>query len=163
MEIGASRHLDHPTSEMWALLSNPDAHVATYAHMGHRDIEVRRAEVGDDVVEITIVRRVDVAVPAIARRFVQPANTVTSADRWERHADGSITGRSDLTIAGLPVRAVGRAEIVGEDGGCHYRIDLEMTTSVPVVGHRVAGAMRGQLQRQLEAQLDAAEAVLADG
>lgn len=147
-------------------LLDPDAHVATYQHMGHHQIRVVRAEREPDALEIEIVRRVDVEVPAAARRFVHPSNTVTSDDRWERHPDGSCSGRSDVSIAGLPVRSVGTASVVaGADavdgaGACTFTITLAMTIGVPVVGERVARAMRGQLERQIDAQLDATEAGL---
>lgn len=169
VEITRSRHLAHPLDAVVDHLLDPDAHVATYQHMGHRDIRVVRAEREPGALEIEIVRRVDVEVPAAARRFVHPSNTVTSNDRWERHPDGSCTGRSDVSIAGLPVHSVGSASVVadgdgvGDGSGCTFTITLAMTIGVPVVGERVARAMRGQLERQIDSQLDATEAGLAPG
>lgn len=168
VEITRSRRLAHPLAAVVAHLLDPDAHVATYVHMGHREVRVLRAEREPDALEIEIVRRVDVEVPAAARRFVHPSNTVTSNDRWERHPDGSATGRSDVAIAGLPVRSVGTASITADadaaEGAaataCTFTITLAMSIGVPVVGERVARAMRGQLERQIDAQLDATEAGL---
>lgn len=160
VELAASRHLDHPASELWDLLSDPEAHVAAYAEVGSRDVEVLDADVGDDVVELTIVRRIDPAVPPVVRHLVPATITVTSTDRWEHQADGSVTGRSDLAVDGLPVRAVGRAEIVDEPGGCRYDLTVAVPTPGPMVGPG-ASLVRGVLQHHLDAQLDAAEAVLA--
>ena len=44
-----------------------------------------------------------------------------------------------------------------------FTITLTMTIGVPVVGERVARAMRGQLERQIDAQLAAAAAGLGAG
>lgn len=150
------------------MLLDVDAHLATYRHMGHRDIRLLRADPEPDALEVAIVRRVDVEVPAAARRFVHPSNTVTSEDRWERTAPDRCHGRSDVTIAGLPVRSVGRATVApappnaagAARGATDYEISLELDIRVPVVGTRVARLMRGQLERQIDAQFDAAEAWL---
>ncbi len=53
------------------------------------------------------------------------------------------------------------ADAVDGAGACTFTITLAMTIGVPVVGERVARAMRGQLERQIDAQLDATEAGLA--
>jgi hypothetical protein len=163
------RRLAHPPEAVVAMLLDPDAHLATYEHMGHRDIRLLRAERQPDALEIAIVRRVDVEVPAAARRFVHPSNTVTSDDRWERTAPDRGQGRSDVTIAGLPVRSIGRATVEPAPAprpdaagtATDYEISLELDIRVPVVGPRVARLMRGQLERQIDAQFDAAEAWLA--
>jgi hypothetical protein len=164
MEITRSRDLAHPLDHVVAMLLDPDAHVAACVHMGHRDIEVLRSAPAADDLEVAIVRRVDVEVPHAVRRFVQPSNLVTSDDRWTRHPDGTCTGRSDVAIAGLPVRSVGVASArpaPGGTGATTYEITLAMEIGVPVVGQRVARAMRSQLERQIDAQLDAAEAWLS--
>jgi hypothetical protein len=164
------RRLAHPPESVVAMLLDTDAHVATYEHMGHRDVRLLRAHREPDALEVAIVRRVDVEVPAAARRFVHPTNTVTSEDRWERTAPDRCTGRSDVTIAGLPVGSVGRATVAparhAEGGGgrsraTDYEISLALDIRIPIVGPRVARLMRGQLERQIDAQFDATESWLA--
>ena len=50
------------------------AHVAKYEHMGHREVEVASAEPGDDTLAITIVRQVDIDVPGVAKKFINPVS-----------------------------------------------------------------------------------------
>ena len=145
------------------MLLDPDAHVAKYQHMGHRDIEVQNAEPAEDSLEITIVRQVDIDVPGIAKKFINPSNTVTSDDRWDRAADGSGQGRSNVDIKGVPVQSTGSATLVDDGaGGCDYTIDLAIKVKVPMVGEKVAGALRPQLEAQIESEFAASEAWLSE-
>lgn len=162
MHLALTHHFDRSLDELWAMIADPEAHVAKYRHMGHRDVEVLRTAQGDGWIEIAIVRQVDVEVPAVAKRFIHPANTVTSEDRWERHADGAITGRSDVGIRGVPVASVGSSRLVaGGSGACDQTIELALDVKVPVVGERVAKAMRSQLEAQIRAEFAASEDWLA--
>lgn len=162
MDISLSHHFDCPFADVWAMLLDPDAHVAKYQHMGHRDVEVVAADPGDDSLRITIVRQVDIDVPGVAKKFINPSNTVTSKDRWERKADGSGSGHSDVEIKGVPVQSTGSAALVDDgEGGCDYAIDLAIKVKVPMIGEKVAGALRPQLEAQITSEFAASEAWLA--
>jgi hypothetical protein len=163
MDITSTHHFDRPFADVWAMLLDPDAHVAKYQHMGHRNVEVSSAEPGNDSLAITIVRQVDIDVPGVAKKFISPSNTVTSKDRWERKADGSGSGISDVEIKGVPVQSTGRASLVDDGaGGCDYTIELAMKVKVPMIGEKVAGALRPQLEAQIESEFAASQAWLAE-
>jgi hypothetical protein len=132
--------------------------------MGYSNIELVSAEPGDDSLDISISRDVEVEVPSIAKKVLKPKNHITSTDRWWRDPDGTCHGTSTLDIKGLPVEssAVATFEADADGTGCTYSLVLTMTITVPIVGERVAKALRGQLADQLEAEFDAAEAWLAD-
>ena len=163
MEIRASHHFDRPLAEVWAMFLDPDAHVGKYAEMGHHDIRILSAEPGDDSLRISIVRKVDGDVPAIARKFIKPSNTITTTDRWQRDAAGGYTGHSKVDVRNVPVAASAEATLVAdEDGeGCTYKVVLSVALKVPLVGERIAGAMRPQLTEQLNAEFVACDAWLA--
>lgn len=163
MDISLAHHFDRPFAEVWAMLLDPEAHVAKYEHMGHREVEVTKAEPGDDSLEITIVRQVDIDVPGVAKKFINPSNTVTSDDRWELRADGAGSGHSDVDIKGVPVQSTGSAALVDDGaGGCDYTIELAIKVKVPMIGEKVAGALRPQLEAQIASEFAASEAWLAD-
>jgi carbon monoxide dehydrogenase subunit G len=163
MDISSSHHFDRPFADVWAMLTDPDAHVAKYEHMGHRDVSVVSSEVGDGSIDITILRQVDIDVPGIAKKVINPSNTVTSTDHWELGSDGSATGRTEVDIKGVPVQSTGKAALVaGADGGCDYTVELTVKVKVPLIGEKVAGALRPQLEEQLAAEFAAGEAWLAD-
>ena len=163
MDISLSHHFDRPFADVWAMLLDPDAHVAKYEHMGHREVVVQEAVPGDDTLHITIVRQVDIDVPGIAKKFINPSNTVTSKDRWDLSSDGSARGHSDVEIKGVPVQSTGSASLVDDGaGGCDSTIQLAIKVKVPMVGEKVAGALRPQLEAQIRAEFAASEAWLAE-
>jgi len=163
MDLSSSHHFDRPFADVWAMLLDPDAHVAKYQHMGHRDVEVAASEASDDGFAITIVRQVDIDVPGIAKKFINPSNTVTSKDQWSLDGDGSASGKTEVDIKGVPVQSSGKATLSDDgDGGCDYQVELSVKVKVPMVGEKVAGALKPQLQEQLEAEFAAADAWLAD-
>jgi carbon monoxide dehydrogenase subunit G len=163
MDISSSHHFDRPFADVWAMLIDPDAHVAKYQHMGHRDVTVSDAEPAEDGIDITIVRQVDIDVPGIAKKFINPSNTVTSQDRWQLDGDGSASGRTEVDIKGVPVQSTGRASLSDDGaGGCDYTVELTVKVKVPMVGEKVAGALKPQLVEQLDAEFSAAEAWLTE-
>lgn len=163
MDLSSSHHFDRPFADVWAMLLDPAAHAAKYEHMGHRDVEITSSEPGDDALAITIVRQVDIEVPGIAKKFINPSNTVTSKDRWELDGEGAASGRTEVDIKGVPVQSTGKASLADDGaGGCDYAVELTVKVKVPMVGEKVAGALKPQLQEQLAAEFAAADAWLAE-
>lgn len=162
MDIALTHHFDHPIDAVWAMMHDPAAHVAKFESMGHRDLEVLREDVGDDALDIEIRRNVEIDVPGIARKFITPSNTVTSTDRWERRSDTELGGHFEIDIKGVPVESKGTTHVVPHpDGGCRYDVTLQVKVKVPLVGEKVAQALRGQLEDQLKAEFTAGDAWLA--
>jgi len=163
MDLTSTHHFDRPFADVWAMLRDPDAHVAKYEHMGHREVAVTSADAGEGSLAVTIVRQVDIDVPGIAKKFINPSNTVTSADRWELTAPGKASGRTEVDIKGVPIQTTGSTTLVDDGaGGCDSTVQLTVKVKVPMVGEKVAGALRPQLEAQLEAEFAASEAWLAE-
>ena len=163
MDIKAQHHFDHDADRVWAMFLDPSAHVAKYEHMGHRNVEVLSSTSDDEGLTISIVRQVDIEVPSLAKKFIKPSNTVTSTDRWEEDSSGRRTGRSTVDIKGVPVVSTAVATLTPSPAGdgCDYAIALTMKVKVPVIGEKVAGVLRPQLEEQLAAEFAASEAWLA--
>lgn len=162
MEITAQHTFARPLETVWAMFLDPEAHVGKYADMGQREVEVLELEQGDDSLDIVIARIVDGEVPAIARKFLHPSNTLTTTDRWERNAEGVCTGRSVIAVRNVPISSSARATIT-PDGpeACVYTIDLTVELKVPLIGDRIVRALEPQLRSQIEAEFEASERWLA--
>lgn len=160
MELSFTHRFDHPIDDVWAMVHDPQSHVAKFTGMGHRDLEVVAEEVTDDAIELTIRRQVDIDVPSVASKFISPSNTVTSTDRWERAADGSCAGRYTVDIKGAPAETKGTTALVADGEGTAYTVQLDVRVKVPIVGDRIAKALRPQLEAQMQEEFAAAEAWL---
>lgn len=161
MELSFTHRFDAPIDEVWAMLHDPASHVAKFTRMGHRELEVVSEEVTDDALDLTIRRQVDIDVPSIASKFISPSNTVTSIDHWERAADGSCSGRYSVDIKGAPAETRGTTKVVADGDGCNYTVVLDVKVKVPLVGDRVAKALRPQLEAQMQQEFEASEAWLS--
>jgi hypothetical protein len=163
MDLTSAHHFDRPFADVWAMYLDPHAHVAKYEHMGHREVSISSVAQVPDSLAITIVRQVDIDVPGIAKKVISPSNTVTSADRWELVAPGSARGTTEVDIRGVPIQSSGSTSLVDDGaGGCDAMVTLSVKVKVPLIGEKVAGALRPQLEQQLEAELAASEAWLAE-
>ena len=161
MKISAIHQFDYPAATVWEMLHNPDSHVAKFARMGHSDIEVVSSEVTDTTLDIVLVRQVEMDIPSVAKKFLQPTNTVTSTDRWEDRGDGTYGGHFSVDIKGAPAESKGITKLVPiNDVACEYTLEVAVKVKVPLVGEKIAGALRPQLETQLQGEFEAAEAWL---
>lgn len=161
MQITFTHRFDRSIDDVWAMMHDPDAHVAKFTRMGHRDLEVVAQEQTDDSLDLTIRRQVDIDVPSIAAKFISPSNTVTSVDHWQRDADGTLSGHYEVDIKGAPAETKGKTKVEPDGDGCTYTVVLDVKVKVPLVGDKVAKALRPQLEAQMQEEFDAAEAWLS--
>ena len=161
MDITATHRFTASLDEVWAMFSDPDAHVAKFERMGHTDLEVLSQEAGAEALDLTIRRKVEIEVPSVAAKFISPSNTVTSTDHWQRDGDERLSGHYEVDIKGVPAETKGTTSVVADGDGCTYTVRLEVKVKVPLVGDRIAKALRPQLEAQLGEEFAAADAWLA--
>lgn len=162
MELTLTHRFDRPIDDVWAMVHDPASHVAKFTRMGHRDLEVVSEEVTDDALDLVIRRQVDIDVPSVAAKFISPSNTVTSTDHWQRNDDGTLSGHYAVDIKGAPAETRGTTEVRPDGTGATYTVRLDVKVKVPLVGDRVAKALRPQLEAQLRQEFEAADAWLAE-
>lgn len=160
MEISFTHRFARPVDDVWAMFHDPAAHVAKFERMGHTDLEVLDEQVTDDAIDLTIRRQVTVEVPSIAAKFISPSNTVTSHDHWQRDDADTCRGHYTVDIKGAPAETKGTTRLVADGDGCTYTVALDVRVKVPLVGDKVAKALRPQLEAQMQQEFDAAEAWL---
>lgn len=161
MELTFSHDFDQPIDVIWSMLHDPDAHVAKFTRMGHTDLEVLDQTVTDTTLDLTIKRQVEIEVPSVAKKFISPSNTVTSVDHWERVDDDTCQGHYEVDIKGAPAETKGSTSVEATGTGCRYTVVLDVRVKVPMVGDRIAKALKPQLEKQMIEEFDAAEAWLA--
>lgn len=150
MKFTLTHTFDYPVEKVWDMFHDPEAHVAKFAAMGHQEIEVVSSEVSEYELDITISRKVEMEIPAVAKKFLPPTNTVISTDHWEAREDGSFGGHFEVDVQGVPSSSSGITELVAiDDDSCSYTVELEVKVNIPLVGDRIAKAIKPQLEAQL--------------
>ena len=153
----------HGLPAVWAMLHDPQSHVAKFEGMGHRDLEVVSQAIDDDSIQIEIRRTVDAEVPSIAAKVVKPTNTVTSNDHWTRTSESQLDGHYTVDIKGVPAVTKGVTSVLADsDDACTYTIEIEVKVKVPLIGEKIAGALRSQIEGQVAQEFEACDDWLAN-
>lgn len=161
MQISFTHRFEHSIDDVWAMVHDPASHIAKFERMGHRDLEVVEQVQTDGALDLTIRRQVDLDVPAVAAKFISPSNTVTSVDHWQRDHATKLSGHYTVDIKGAPAETRGTTLVEADGDGCTYTVELDVKVKVPLVGDKIAKALRPQLEAQMREEFDAAEAWLA--
>jgi hypothetical protein len=157
MDFTGEHVFDAPADAVWAMFRDPDAHVAKFESMGHRDIELVEAESDDDSFRITVKRVVDVDLPGFAKRVLSPTNTVTSTDVWHRNDDGSCEGEQTVDTEGAPVKISSTTRLTPRGEQTHYEVKVKLDVKVPLIGGKLANWSKSKVQEQLDEEFAAGD------
>jgi hypothetical protein len=162
MELDKHHTFDAPIDAVWAMFLDKESHLAKFASMGHRDVEILSCDEDDSHLKIEIKRVVDLDVPSFARKVLKPSNTVVSTDTWQQRDDGTYGGTFEIDIKGAPVQAKGRTTLAPADGGgTDYTIEVDIKVKVPLIGGKIEGFAKGDIEKQIDQEFVAGDAWLA--
>ena len=155
MKVGSTHTYAAPPDVVFMMMTDPDVLAARYGALGHRDIRItEHRESGDGAATVASRRSVPMDVPGFAKRFLSPTNTIEQHDRWNTPAaDGSRSGTWEVSAKGVPVTTGGTLRITpGAKRTTVVEVTGEVTSSVPIVGSKLAGFVAGDVQRTLSAE-----------
>lgn len=166
MKVTSTHTYAAAPDDVVTMMTDPDVLTAKYEQLGHRDIRIVEHDVDDDgAITVVSKRSVPMDVPGFAKRFLSPMNTIEQRDQWSAPADdGSRDGTWQVHASGVPVDVGGTQRITpGDDPDTTVlRIDGEVTSSVPIVGGKLAGFVGGDLERTIAAEQYFNDEYLAD-
>ena len=163
MDVSDSHTYAAPLDSVLDMFGDPDAVVARYEGMGHRDVEVLECTRTDDSLRVRTSRVVEVDLPGFARKVLSPTNTMVQTDEWTASGDGTWDGTVAVDVQGAPVKMSGsmRREPAGD--GTTMHLTLSMSVKVPLVGGRIADwAGKNDVPATMAAEFAAGDAWLAD-
>lgn len=161
MQLTSTHTFDAPIDQVWAMFADPASHVAKFASMGHRDIQIVTEERSDDELHLVVKRVVDTDLPGFAKKVLKPSNTVVSDDRWRRNPDGSCAGEFRVDTEGAPVKAKGTTRLEARGEQTFYEVAVDVEVKVPIVGGKIADWAKGDIAKQFEQEFAAGDAWLA--
>ncbi len=163
MELSQTHTYQAPIERVLAMLADPDATVAKYEGMGHREVALTAVDADDDHLRVASSRVVDVDLPGFARKVLKPTNTMRQTDDWARNEDGSWAGTFEVQVDGAPVELKGSMALVPGAGTTDHQVTITMNVKVPIVGGKIADwAGRNDVRRTLEAEFAFGDTWLAD-
>lgn len=135
------------------LLANPEFVQARCAATGSlsSDVDVQREDSGGFTVTTTRTFPTD-GFPSFARGAVGDRLKVRQEDRWEPTGDGSWSGHTTVTTAGVPARVEARLTLTGSAGGSSQTIDGQITASIPFLGGKIEEMVYEQVAEALEVE-----------
>ena len=163
MDVSDSHTYAAPVDAVLDMFADPDAVVARYEGMGHRDVEVLETSRTDDAVTVRTSRVVEVDLPGFARKVLSPTNTMVQTDEWSAAGDGSWDGTVEVEVKGAPVKMSGTMRLEPDGDETTMQLTLSMSVKVPLVGGKIADwAGKNDVPRTMAAEFAAGDAWLAD-
>lgn len=161
MRFSDTHFFDAPIEQVWEMVTNPAAHVAKFESMGHRDVAIVEHTASESDMTLVLSRVVTTELPGFMRKVMKPTNTVISTDYWQRRDDGTCGGHFSVETHGAPIKATGTTELRATSDGTSYEVTVELEVKVPIIGGKISNWARGDVERQIRMEFDAAEAWLA--
>ena len=163
MDVSDSHTYAAPLDSVLDMFGDPDAVVARYEGMGHRDVEVLECTRTDDSLRVRTSRVVEVDLPGFARKVLSPTNTMVQTDQWTAAGDGTWDGTVAVDVQGAPVKMSGTMRLEPAGDGTTMHLTLSMSVKVPLVGGRIADwAGKNDVPATMAAEFAAGDAWLAD-
>ena len=163
MDVHGSHTYAAPVAAVVDMLRDPEATVAKYEGMGHRDVEVLECAGDAAGLRIRTSRVVDVDLPGFAKKVLRPTNTLVQADEWRAGEDGGWDGTFAVDVHGSPVQLSGTMRLVPGEDPCIHEVTIGVNVKVPLIGGRIADwAAKNDVQRTLEAEFAFGDAWLAE-
>lgn len=162
LEHTATHVFDAPIDAVWAMFTDPAAHVAKFEGMGHRNVTVTESERSDDSFTIQISRDVDLEPPGFAKKVLQPTQTIVSTDVWRANDDGTYSGDWKADAKGAPVDTTGTTRLTPKGDQTEYRLSFSLKVNVPLIGGKIEKWAKGDALKQVDAEFAAGDAWLAE-
>lgn len=155
MKYATSRRFDRSVDEVIAAVTDFAVVKAKYEALGHRDVELLSREEGaDGSITVSTKRVIPLDVPGFAKKVLKPSNTSIQVDRWSApDATGGRSGTFSVDAKGVPVDVAGTMRLEPTADGCDYRIEVEVTCKVPLIGGKIADFVGGDARKAVDHDL----------
>ena len=162
MALSASTSLPHSVESVTAVFVNEDflRHTSELVGGTLESFTVDGDPAG--AFNTTTVRTIPTTrMPDLARKFVGESLKVTQLESWGApEADGSRQSNISLKVAGAPLDVNAVQRLVADGGSTRIELEGTVTSSVPLLGGKIADAAEPMVGKALNIQSTQAQAWL---
>lgn len=152
-EIAVSQQYRTTPEQVYAMLTSANYAQIRAERTGALAVEVDRTET-DDAVTLEVRRRLPAEVPGFAKSFVGDAITVTEVQVWPKPFGAPANFTASFSA---PMSVTGTITVTAEPDGCRVDTAGAVRAAVPLVGGKLEGLAKEQLERYLNAEVAIAE------
>jgi hypothetical protein len=109
-----------------------------YAALGARNVEVETCKLTKTGLTTKFTREVPTNVPGMLKKFLGEWSHVTQEEHWTGTAGKSYQSNFTVAFKGVPVAITGTMVLSAEGKGCVNTVVLDVTSSVPLIGRKLA-------------------------
>lgn len=151
-KVTASHSYSIDVNDVFSFFENEDRVSAKHDSIGARKYRLKSKNESGTTVSIDSRREVPVGqeVPSALRKFAGEWNKVRQRETWTLNDDGSRHCQLRVDLDGLPVKIQGEMHITPTDSGCVNNVDIEVTSSLPLVGKLAAEFVGKSIELQME-------------
>ncbi len=154
MKISAQHEYPCTSKELYELFTSNGFHADKFAACGAKNIEVLESDKGDDTFSITVEREVPADVPGVLKSLIGEWNTVTQTEEWEDVGDDEYICDFAVGTEGVPAEITGTMNVMATDEGCVNHIEMEISSSVPLLGKKLAQFIAKDAGKTLKKEYD---------
>jgi hypothetical protein len=158
MLLTAVHHHSAPADQVFRALTDP----GLIGRRHHDLVGAPSCAVGPDGgTDVVVTRLVDV-VDSLPQPIASPVLEIREHLRWDPPTTaGGREGVFSLEVRGAPLSVEGRLYVVPLDAGCDTIVEVEVSTTMRVLGGRLLAPLRRHVGTWIEASLCSVDAVLA--
>lgn len=146
-KISAEMEYSASCKDVFAMYSDEGFLALKVSGTGGTDPHISVEKVGSDVV-VDVSRTLPAEVPSVAKKFLGDSVIIDEKQQWSPADDkGARTASVDVTFQGAPASAAGRLSLEPAADGSVCRVELEVKSTVPLVGGKIEGIIVEQLER----------------
>lgn len=154
MKVVQTRTFPLSAERLLALLTSQEFYISRYNILEVSDYRFKQCEQTDAGFVIEISREIEIKtdrIPAFARRFVGDKAELSTKFVWQTEGEGPYEGRYSVEMAAAPVAISGVAVISAlKADTCQQEITLDIKSSLPLVGKKLAALLAERVEKVLE-------------
>ncbi|MTI15033.1 DUF2505 domain-containing protein [Sansalvadorimonas verongulae] len=151
-KVTATHSYTIDVDSVFSFFADEERVTAKHETIGARRYRLKSAKETGSTLSIDSRREVPVGqeVPSALRRFTGEWNKVRQRETWTLNDDGSRHCQLRVDLDSLPVKVQGEMRITPTENGCVNNVEIEVSSSLPLVGKLAAEFVGKSIELQME-------------